>query len=149
MGDIHITKDLLELFVELSNWVASMGYRARVLRTNAEAVIIHGAFAQRRAQTKVSILHSSPYLKETNGPAERYFGVIMYMTRAFLKTANVHHKYWLLAVRHVTYIKNRVLSAVLGGRTPYKMVYGALPNLAHICIFGSKISAWVSPQSRR
>mmetsp|Transcript_43488 Transcript_43488/g.81435 ORF Transcript_43488/g.81435 Transcript_43488/m.81435 type:complete len:151 (+) Transcript_43488:653-1105(+) len=125
-----------------------MGYAVKVVRTDAESVFIHGAFAKHCEQSKISISHSSPYLKETNGQAERYFGVIMDMTRAFLKTANMPHKFWPLAVRHATYVKNRVPSAALGGRTPYEMVYGVVPSIEHIRIFGSKVSAWIPPEQR-
>lgn len=43
LGEIHITKsDLLEACVEFSDWIASVGYPVRVVRTNTEVVFIHG-----------------------------------------------------------------------------------------------------------
>lgn len=37
--------DLLVSFLEFSNWIASMCYRVRETRTDAEAVFTHGVFA--------------------------------------------------------------------------------------------------------
>lgn len=144
---IFRVSDLFESFIEFSHWIASMGHRVRVLHTDAEAVFIHGAIAQYLAQSKVSTSHPWPYLKETNGQAERCIGNIMDMTRSFLKTAKMHQKYWSLVVGHAPYIQNRVPSAVFGGRTPCETTYGVLPNIAHGRICGSEISAWISLES--
>lgn len=102
MHGYHARKtDILEAFVELSKWISTMGHRVRVVCMDAESVFVHGAFAQHCA-VPVKVSHSAIYLKETSGQVERYFGGIMDVTLALLKTPDTPHKYWPLPVKHTT-----------------------------------------------
>lgn len=138
--------DLLEDSVEISKWIAGMGHKVRVTRTDAKAMFAHGAFAQHCERAKVRISHSAPNLKETNGQAERCFRVIMDMTTAFLKIAGMYHRYWPLPIRHAGNAKIfEPPSAPLRGRSPYEMVYGIVPRLHISEIMGTHVSAWIPP----
>lgn len=127
---------LLEAYNEFTNWTSTMGYEVKVIRTDAESVFMHDAFAKRCEQAKAKVSLLSRYQKETNGQTVLHFGVITDMTRAFLTTTGMSHEFLSLAVRHATCVKNRVPSAALGGRTPHKIVYSIVPGLAHIRILG-------------
>jgi hypothetical protein len=48
---------------------------------------------------------------------------------------------WGEAIKHAVWLKNRTSTKPLGGKTPYKVLYGTKPNLRGLPEFGSKV--WV------
>ena len=53
-------------------------------------------------------------------------------------------KMWAEAFSTATYVHNRTPTRALGGKTPYEMLYGVKPNVAHLRAFGAP-SAVVKP----
>ena len=60
----------------------------------------------------------------------------MGMTRSILKGMECPNYLWGEAVRHSTYIINRVATRVLEFKTPYEALKKKKPNVSHIRIFG-------------
>lgn len=60
----------------------------------------------------------------------------MEMTRSILKHRSVPNWLWGEAVRHATYLINRVSTRSLQGETPYESLRKKKPNLSHLRIFG-------------
>lgn len=60
----------------------------------------------------------------------------MGMTRSILKGMEFPNDLWGEAVRHSTYLINRVTTRVLEFKTPYKALKGKKPNVSHIRVFG-------------
>ena len=58
------------------------------------------------------------------------------MTRSILKGMECPNYLWGEAVRHSTYIINRVSTRVLEFKTPYEALKKKKPNVSHIRIFG-------------
>lgn len=60
----------------------------------------------------------------------------MEMTCSMLKATRVPNFMWGEAVRHATYLINRVPSRALKNQTPYECLKGRKPSIGHIRVFG-------------
>lgn len=79
---------------------------------------------------------TAPYSPQQNGVVERRNRTLMEMTRSILKHRSVPNWLWGEAVRHATYLINRVSTISLQGETPYERLRKKKPNLSHLRIFG-------------
>ena len=79
---------------------------------------------------------TAPYTPQQNGVVERRNRTLMEMTRSVLKHMNVPNELWGEAVRHSTYLINRVATRSLEGKTPYEMLCLMKPNINHLKVFG-------------
>lgn len=77
-----------------------------------------------------------PYTPQQNGVVERRNHTLMEMTRSLLKAMKVPNYMWGEAVRHATYLINRVPTRALKNQTPYECLKNRKPSLAHLRIFG-------------
>ena len=80
---------------------------------------------------------SAPYTPQQNGVIERHNRTLMEMTRSVLNHFKLPNYLWGEAVRHSTYILNRVATRVLKDVTPYEAYRGSKPNLSNMQTFGS------------
>ena len=60
----------------------------------------------------------------------------MEMTKSILKAMSVPNYLWREAVRHVTYLINRVPTRALKNQTPYECLRGKKSSIWHIRVFG-------------
>ena len=79
---------------------------------------------------------TAPYTPQQNGVVERRNRTLMEMTRSMLKATNVPNYMWGEAVRHATYVINRVPTRALKNSTPYESLKKRKPSIAHIRVFG-------------
>lgn len=79
---------------------------------------------------------TAPYTPQQNGVVERRNRILMEMTRSILKAMKVPNYLWGEAVRHSTYIINRIPTRALENMTPYESLREKKPSLDHIRIFG-------------
>lgn len=79
---------------------------------------------------------TAPYTPQQNGVVERRNRTLMEMTRSLLKGMKVPNHMWGEAVRHSTYIINRVSTKALDGKTPYQVFFTKKPNIEHLRVFG-------------
>ena len=79
---------------------------------------------------------TAPYSPQQNGVVERRNRTLLGMTRSILKHMSLPNYLWGEAVRHATYIINRVATRVLVDKTPYEAYKGRKPSLAHVRVFG-------------
>lgn len=63
---------------------------------------------------------TAPYSPQQNGVAEWRNRTLMEMTRSMLKATRVPNFMWGEAVRHATYVINRVATRALRNQTPYE-----------------------------
>jgi hypothetical protein len=75
-----------------------------------------------------------------NGKVERLNGTYGVMVRAMLYSSGLHPKFWSAAVIHAVYLKNRHVHSATGD-TPYFLWTGVQPDLSHLRIFGSLVTA--------
>lgn len=79
---------------------------------------------------------TAPYSPQQNGVVERRNKTLLEMTRSILKHMNVPNYLWGEAIRHATYIINRVSTRVLKSQMPYEALKGRKPNVDHMRVFG-------------
>ncbi|KAG7565310.1 Integrase catalytic core [Arabidopsis suecica] len=79
---------------------------------------------------------TAPYSPQQNGVVERRNRTLLEMTRSILKHMKVPNYLWGEAVRHATYLINRVGTRTLITQTPYEAFKGKKPNISHLRVFG-------------
>lgn len=80
-----------------------------------------------------------PHNPEQNGTAERKNRTLLDTARCLLFEANLPNSYWTEAVNTANYIRNRLPTKSLNGKTPYEAWTGEVPDLSHLRVFGSHV----------
>lgn len=89
-----------------------------------------------------------PYTPEQNGVAERYNRTIIEGARAMLIDAQLPKKYWLLAMRTMSYLRNRSPTRANNYKTPYEVFYSKKPDLSHVNPFGCEVMVHIPGEHR-
>nr|GAT43935.1 polyprotein [Mycena chlorophos] len=84
------------------------------------------------------MVHDTP---EHNGVAERLNRTLLERVRAMLHASGLPKYLWGEAIVHAVYLKNRLSTSALDGKTPYEMVYNRKPSIAGLPEFGARV--WV------
>ena len=113
-----------------------------------------GDFVSREFQSycdKYGINHHliAPYSPQQNGVVERQNRTLLEMTRSILKHMNVPNYLWGEAIRHATYLINRVGTRTLVGKIPYEALKNRKPNLSHLKVFGCMCYARTETAGRK
>jgi hypothetical protein len=75
-----------------------------------------------------------------NGKVERANGIFGTMVRCLLYSTGLHPRFWSAALVHAVYLKNRLYHKALC-MTPQEASTGEKPSLAHLCTFGTLVTA--------
>ena len=81
---------------------------------------------------------SSARTPQQNGVVERKNRTLEDMARTMLLSSGLPHHYWAQAVDTACYIINRAMLRPLLEKTPYELIKGRPPSIAHLRIFGCK-----------
>ena len=73
---------------------------------------------------------------QKNGRVERKHRHILNVARSLLFQANLPIKFWGESVLAAAHVINRTPSSLLGGKTPYELLYGKSPSYDDIKVFG-------------
>lgn len=79
---------------------------------------------------------TAPYTPQQNGVVERRNRTLMEMTWSLLKHMSIPNYMWGEAIRHATYLINRVATRSLNEQTPYEVYKGRKLSLKHLRVFG-------------
>ncbi|WZZ60567.1 hypothetical protein YC2023_060674 [Brassica napus] len=79
---------------------------------------------------------TAPYTPQQNGVVERRNRTMMEMARSMLKHMHMPNYLWGEAIRHATYLLNRVATRALKEKTPYEVLCKKRPNVSHLRVFG-------------
>lgn len=79
---------------------------------------------------------TAPYTPQQNGVVERRNRTLLEMTRSILKAMKVPNYMWGEAIRHSTYVINRVPTRALKNQTPYECLKNKKPSIGHRRVFG-------------
>jgi transposase InsO family protein len=82
--------------------------------------------------------HDTPQL---NSITECLNRTLLERIRAFTHTSGLPKTLWGEGLRHATWLKNWTATRVLDGRMPYKVLFGALPDLSELKLWGCPV--WV------
>ena len=92
---------------------------------------------------------SPPYTPEMNGVIERYIGVITDMARTMITAAQLKPQFTSIAMQHAVWLRNRLPTSVLGGKSPYQQLTGKIPNMSNLHIFGEDAYVHVDNSLRK
>ena len=112
------------------------GVSIGMIRTNRGGEFVSNEFQSYCETNGITRQLTAPYSPQQNGVVERRNRTLLGMTRSILNHMHLPNYLWGEAVRHVTYIINRVATRVLLLQTPYEAYKGRKPNLGHIRVFG-------------
>ena len=79
---------------------------------------------------------TAPYSPQQNGVVERRNRTLLEMTRSIMKHMKVPNMLWGEAVRHSTYLINRIATKSLADKTPYEALRARKPDISHLKVFG-------------
>ena len=108
----------------------------KTLRTDRGGEFISNEFREFCDKQGIKRHLTAPYSPQQNGVVERRNRTLLEMTRSILKQFSTPNYLWGEAVRHSTYLINRVATRSLLNAVPYEMFKGNKPNLEHIRVFG-------------
>lgn len=80
-----------------------------------------------------------PHNPEQNGTAERRNRTLNDMARCILKESNLPNSFWAEAVNTANFIRNRLPTKSLNGRTPHEAWTGRAPDISNFRTFGCKV----------
>ncbi|KAI5350578.1 hypothetical protein L3X38_003469 [Prunus dulcis] len=86
-----------------------------------------------------------PYTPQQNGIAERKNRHIMDTAITLLATTGLSDKFWYYATAHAVFLINRMPCSVLKMDSPYVRLYGHVPDLKSLKIFGSAVYPLLRP----
>ena len=89
-------------------------------------------------------VHDTPQL---NGIAECLNRTLLERIRAITYMSGICKSLWGEALRHATWLKNRMATRTLDGKTPFEALYGQLPDLS-ACAYGVVLFGCTTPVGR-
>lgn len=110
--------------------------RIQTLRTDRGGEFVSLEFNAYYHEKGIKRHLTAPYSPQQNGVVERRNRTLMEMTRSIMKHMSVANYLWREAVRHSTYLLNRIAARVIRDRTPYEALRGVKPNIGHLRVFG-------------
>ena len=86
------------------------------------------------------IIHNTSveYCSQSNGKPERLNRALVEKAWCMLITAELDNSLGSAAVIAANYLRNISPSSVLSNKSPYEVMYGKLPKISHLRIFGCK-----------
>jgi hypothetical protein len=124
------------------------GLKIKMLHTDG-----HGSYTNHEMQAILAndgTLHKirSPYVPEQNAIAERRIRTVVEMARTLLLHSCVPMVCWEDAVLHANYVRNRVSTCAIKGKTPYEVFWGRKPSLEHLKPFGCLVFVLIHKELR-
>ncbi|CAI7884660.1 unnamed protein product [Closterium sp. NIES-53] len=92
---------------------------------------------------------SVAYTLQQNGAAERLNRTLIDLARAMLSHAQLDHTWWGAAVQYANWVKNRMGSKGLEGKSPYFMWTRKVPSVSMARVWGCMTQFKVPDQQRR
>jgi len=89
------------------------------------------------------------YSPQSNGIAERNNRTLFEMVCPILDSSGASLELWSEALHTAYYIRNRLPSHSLNGRSPHEAWTGLKPTVSHICKFGSLVYCHIPKKSER
>lgn len=112
------------------------GEHIQVFRTDRGGEFVSHEFNSFCEETGIKRHLTAPYTPQQNGVVERRNRTMMEMTRSIMKHMHMPNYLWGEAIRHSTYLLNRISTRAVKDKTPYEVYRDKKPNIDHLRIFG-------------
>ena len=137
---IALLKEKSEAFTKFKTFKSLVEQETKMqiqtFRTDRRGEFVSREFNTYCSESGIRRHLTAPYSPQQNGVVERRNRTMMEMTRSIMKHMSVPNYLWGEAVRHTTYLLNRIASRVVKDQTPYEAFRSKKPNIGHLRIFG-------------
>ncbi|XP_019423033.1 PREDICTED: uncharacterized protein LOC109332504 [Lupinus angustifolius] len=107
--------------------------RIKCIRSyNGKEFSLKHFFAEQGIQHQTSCVETP----QQNGVVERKHQHILSVARSLVFQSSLPHCFWNFAMTHAVLLINRQPSNYMSRDTPFRILYGKLPNLSHLKAFG-------------
>lgn len=138
------TKDVaLGAYKSFEAWGITQGHckGIKVLRSDRGSEYLSNVFnahLEAAGTPREMTVHDTPQL---NGVAERLNRTLLERIRALAHGSSLPKSLWGKSLRHAVWLKNRTATRALDGKTPFEALYGRLPGLSNLRVWGCQV--WV------
>lgn len=134
---LKTTADLVNVFRSFKAHVElQTGRKIKQVRCDNGTEYSSDDFKQYMLREGIQQQFTPTYAPESNGVAERKNRVIKERVRCILHEAGLAKNWWFWALHAVVYVTNRLMSKPTFNKTPYHLLYGRIPDIAHFRRFG-------------
>ena len=136
---LMVTKDealgLIKRFVAMAK--TQFGRHVKIIRSDnalefGKSNEALSFFAEAGIKHETTCVHTP----QQNGVVERKHKHLLEVSRALMFQSSLPLKYWGECVLTATHLINRMPTKVLGGRTPFEVLFGTAPSYEHLKVFG-------------
>jgi hypothetical protein len=121
------------------SFVKNLGYTTQRIRLDNAGENVGTIMAGFCLAHSIRLEPTNKYSSASNGTAERSIGILTSTIRTLLVSAHLPQTLWAEAAITATYLVNRLpTTANPGDKTPFEMLYGKPPDLAHLKVFGCR-----------
>ena len=132
----------LKTFKAFVNMIETLtGLRIRFFRSDRGGEFMSEEFTQFLEERGITRENSAPRTPQQNGVAKRMNQTLLGGARAMVQHAGMTKGFWAEAIAMAAHIINRAPHKSLAWRTPYEVLFGRVPNVSYLRVFGCR--AWV------
>ena len=137
---LKLKSDFYDTFIQFQNFVENQySTHIKIFQSDDGAVFTSNCF---KAHLHTSGIHhqlSCPYAPAQNGRAERKHRHVTEISLALLFHSHTSPYFWIDAFSTAAYIINRLPTPLLGGKSPFELLYGSPPNYENFHPFGCHV----------
>ncbi len=140
---LKLKADALDTYKSFESWALTQQLcpAIHVLHSDHSGEYLSAAFDKHLQSTGTArrlTIHDSPAL---NGVAERLNRTLVERIRAFTHSSGMPRFLWGEALKHATWLKNRMATRALDNITPFQVLFGTPPDLSRLHGWGNTV--WV------
>ena len=138
------TKDqVLKSYKSFKAWAIAQQHCTgiKVLHSNCGGKYLSNKFDKHLAVAGTAWCLTTHNTLQLNGIAEQLNWMLLKHVCALWHKAGLPKMLWGKALCHATWLKNRIATCVLDTKMPFKTLFGTLPNLSVVHLWGCKV--WV------
>ena len=132
--------EVCEKFKEFKQMVElQTGKRIKYLMSDNGTEYQNQYFEELQLESGLTQQFSAARCPSSNGTSERSIQSTEVGARCMLLQSNLKDEFWVYAVRHSVYIKNRTPHSAIGFKIPYELFYDKLVDYGLMRTFGQKV----------
>ena len=137
---LKLKSDFFDIFLQFQKLVENQySTKIKIFQSDGGAEFTSNRFQSHLQQFGIHHQMSCPYTPSQNGRAERKHRHVTETGLALLFHSHVPPRYWVDAFSTATYIINRLPLPVLGGLSPFEVLFGKSPNYENFHPFGCRV----------